>query len=65
VVVLSLTNILDRSDCLLGALRLAYELSARTASFWEAPSAIVGPDQDLGAEEIVASWRRLGWPLPR
>lgn len=62
----SFTRILALSDSLLGALQHAYEISARTASFAEAPSAIVsvGSDQRLGAEEIIAWWRHLGWPLP-
>jgi|GraSoi2013_100cm_1033763.scaffolds.fasta_scaffold74679_1 hypothetical protein len=60
--VLSVTGILAYSDSLFGALRRAYELSARTTSFWEAPSAIqkVGSDpQYLSAEDILSWWRQL------
>jgi hypothetical protein len=63
----SLTRCLAYSHSLRGALRKAYELSAQTGSWLEAPSAIIrlNSDQRLGAEEIMACWHHLGWPLPR
>jgi hypothetical protein len=62
----SLTCFVACSDSFLSALRQAYAISARTASWAEAPNAIVkvGSDQRIGAEEIVAWWRHLGWSLP-
>ncbi len=61
--VLSLAGPLAFSISLVGALWKAYEMSACTGSFWQAPLAIqkVRSDQYLNAEEIVAYWRRLGW----
>jgi len=54
--VLSVTGILAYSDSLFGALRRAYELSARTTSFWEAPSAI----QKVGSH---LSLQVCDWPV--
>src|SRR6516225_1859432 len=53
--VLSLAGPLAFSISLLGALRRAYEMSACTGSFWQAPSAIqkVGSDEYLSARDIV------------
>jgi hypothetical protein len=61
----SLTGSLAYSSSLLGALRQAYEISGRTCSWLDAPSAItkLGSDERLGAEEIMACWRNLGWRL--
>jgi hypothetical protein len=61
--VLSLTAFLALSDSFIGALRQAYQLSVRTSSPWDAPSALVliGSDRRIDAEEIVRWWRRLGW----
>ncbi len=61
--VVSLSGILTLSDSLIGALRKAHEISGRTASFFDAPSAIVlvGTDERIDAYGIMALWRHLGW----
>ena len=48
------------------ALRKAYERSGQTHSPFDAPNALVrvGTDDRLDAEQIMAEWRNLGWPLP-
>ncbi len=56
----------DVCDSALSALRKAYERSGQSQSFFDAPNALrrVGTDDGLNAEQVVAEWRNLGWPLP-
>lgn len=60
-----LTGPLSLCNSLLSALQRAYELSGKTTSPWNAPSALVrvGTDERLDAHQIMALWRELGWPL--
>lgn len=48
------------------ALRAAYERSGQAPSWHDAPTTLVrvGTADRLGAEQILAECRNLGWPLP-
>ncbi len=48
------------------ALRAAYERSGQARSWHDASTTLVrvGADDRLGAEQILAECRNLGWPLP-
>ncbi|MBS0378345.1 MAG: hypothetical protein JSS29_07655 [Proteobacteria bacterium] len=48
------------------ALWAAYESSAHAMHVVGAPLALqrLGSDERLGAKEVVAEWRNMGWPLP-
>jgi hypothetical protein len=48
------------------ALRRAWELSARSTSFADAPMSIwcAATDERLDAYAIVAEWDARGWPRP-
>lgn len=54
-------------DSGLNALQAAYRQSGKAESFLDSPNALrrVGTDKELNAEEIMAEWHHLGWPLPR
>ena len=58
---------LSLCNSMLDALRKAYELSEKTTSPFDAPSALVrvGTNERLDAHQIMALWRQLEWPLPR
>ena len=57
---------LSLCNSLLAALRKAYELSGKTTSPFDAPSALVRvkTNERLDAHQIMALWRKLEWPLP-
>ena len=63
--VCGVTGPLALCNSLLSALRKVYELSGKTTSPWNAPSALVqvGTDERLDAHQIMALWRELEWPL--